>query len=207
MKLTRTFLIGLSVFAALPLLLLLKLSVKHSLLDELEVIAILSAVSAATWVMGYGAVVLARNAAKGGRNVPLLPGEQVEHRVPANRMTGYVTHGGHLTFTNQRIFFEPHAVNFNVEPAVIAWSEVRGMTLGMTTELGILKLGATLATARVHGGSVSFETNVGGGSEALVIRHGHAGQTESHFVVFREPRLVALLASGVQRSPLAPSAG
>jgi hypothetical protein len=188
MKLTRTFKIGLAVFAALPIVLIEAFGKPgKSLFADLEVVAILAAVGAATWVMGYGAVVVARNAGKGGRKVALFPGEQVEHRVPANRMRGFATDGGHLTFTNIRIFFEPHAINLNVEPAVIAWSDVRGMNLGMTAELGIIKLAATLATHHVPGG----------GSEVLSIHH---GETESRFVVYREPRLVALLASGVQRS-------
>jgi hypothetical protein len=197
-KPTRTFWIGLVVSAVAPIVLLEALSKPGtSLFGEPVVLAILLAVGAATWVMGYGAVFLARNAAKGGRNVALFPGEQVEHRMPANRMTGVVTHGGHLTFTKLRIFFEPHAVNFNVEPVVIAWNDVRSMNLGMTTELGLMKLAATLATAHVDGSSVTVHA-VGGGSEVLSIRH---GDTESRFVVYREPRLVALLAAAVQRSP------
>jgi hypothetical protein len=135
---------GFCVFGLAPFVLIL--ATAKSAFGELEVAAILGAVGFSTFLMGWGAVHVFRNVLKGAPRVPLEPGEQVLHRLPANHIDGLVTYGGHLSFSNQRIVFQPHSMNLKVNPVVLRWNDIHGFGFGDDVGLTALRLGAALLT-------------------------------------------------------------
>lgn len=58
--------------------------------------------------------------------------------------------GGQLTVTNQRLIFNPHAVNINVSPSEIAVADI--MTVAFFSPLGLIPNGLVVKTkdGRLH---------------------------------------------------------
>lgn len=74
----------------------------------------------------------------------LNPGEKVLADVAANLFRGWEAVGGRMKITDQRIFFEPHAVNIQTEVEEIPLNEVVEVTKRNT--LGIVPNGLLVRT-------------------------------------------------------------
>jgi hypothetical protein len=173
------FVVGVALFTLAPALWMLSLGPgKSGWSSTLTAAAILGAVGGATFVMGYGLVILARNAKKAPPDVPLELGEHVAITLPANHLEGFVSHGGNLRLTNLRLIFLPHRFNFKLTPVIIPLQHVERIALGATAEFRVIKLAATAALSSVDGTTLTVHTLPS--SEVLRVYHGGA---ESHFVV------------------------
>ncbi len=70
----------------------------------------------------------------------LLPDETVVKEGPANIQKGIGSVGGKLFLTNQRLIFEPHALNIRKGATIIPLSSVTGARKCWTRLLGLIPM-------------------------------------------------------------------
>jgi len=73
-------------------------------------------------------------------NITLQPNEKLVLEGDANLQRGLETVGGKLFLTDQRLFFQSHALNVQSGPTQIELSDICGTRLCWTTFLGLIPL-------------------------------------------------------------------
>jgi hypothetical protein len=186
------FIAGATPFVLAPLVLTLAYG-RGAWTGLLWVAALMGFLGLVSYAMLFGFVYVLLNASRGAPEIPLAAGEQVLTTIPANHLEGFVSHGGKLRVTTQRLIFLPHGFNFKLTPVVIAWADVSGIAFGATAEFALIKLalGAVGVATHQHGLHL-----VGHRSDVLRVRH---GQTESRFVVTPDEALINWLNASLTR--------
>ena len=86
--------------------------------------------------------------------ISLHPNEKLVREGRANLQRGLETVGGKLFLTDQRLFFEAHAINFQAGPAEIKLSDVTGTQLCWTKFLGLVPVFPNSLAVQTAGGAV-----------------------------------------------------